>query len=475
MIQSKLILGQITLEDLGIDLKNIRRKLSIQVRHTYVQVKQWLSAPVTNEFSPDQQVEGFLQAIRHLCEVENFEATIQILKAQLENSASEIPSLPLYSYLLYKGLGEQLRETTETILAKFQGQEADKCFIQILQAKAYESLGKQGQAVALYKNICSNRPEQSVEYLEAFCRLVVCQVQIGNYKDGMPNLESALTQVTAFNRSAASPNLTEVEIDLLENKAIYKMVAGDFDEAFSFFQEVFDLRRSNQIVTSRVRPLVHQGIVLRKSAASSSYLMKLLFVNSLRLLKLNGLADALYSHFCLPMLPIIQQKYDSAETLLSQAYTLYEGLEDEASVGWVSHHLGWVKLNRGEAALSEGYARVAIEQYERDGNQRGISDCHEQLGRIYLAMGNQYIEEAEYHFNHSLSIRESIGNLHGAASSTLNFAFLYWHKKDYLQSYQNLLEGIQGYYRIRLLNLKRMIGILTLFSVWTVGNRDWTM
>jgi tetratricopeptide (TPR) repeat protein len=338
-----------------------------------------------------------------------------------------------------------------------------------------EKFGQRSEALKIYQNICDGQLPQSKEYLEALSRLAGCQIQMGNYEAGIPNLENALSVIETFSQTHSDLQLTELKTQLLENLALYRMNAGRFDEAFNLFGEVFNLREQNQLVTGQVQPLAHQGILLRKSAAPRQYLASLLVVNSLRLLKLNWLATPLQAQLCQPFMLRITQNYERAEELLGQAYRLCEELKDENAAAWIAHHIAWVTINRGEAASAEEYARIALEQYEHSGDQRGISDCHEQLGRIYLAKGRQYLDEAEYHFNQSLTIRKSIINLHGMASSTLNFAFLYWHKGHYLQSIRHLIQGMQGYRQIHLLSFSRVLAILTLFSVWTAGNRDWTM
>lgn len=137
-------------------------------------------------------------------------------------------------------------------------------------------------------------------------------------------------------------------------------------------------------------------------------------------------------------------------------------------------HLSWVFLNSNKSQQAEELALISIKQYEINGDQRGISDCQEQLGRIYLTKNNLNIQKSEFHLNQSFNIRHKINNLHGLASSILSLSFLYWHQKQYCKSLLFMLKSAKAYQQIGMLNFVRILAILTLFSVWTVGDRDWT-
>jgi tetratricopeptide (TPR) repeat protein len=187
------------------------------------------------------------------------------------------------------------------------------------------------------------------------------------------------------------------------------------------------------------------------------------------------MARLVFDKFCEPLMPELNENYSKAESLFNQAYDLSDEIGDENVKSWVSHHLAWVLINKGQAIAAESYALQALETYKVIGDRRGLSDCHEQLGRICLAVDSKNTDTAKYHFSQSLNIRNEIENLHGAASSTLNFSFLYWHMGNYLKSLRFLLKGMKKYRELGLLNRKRILAITILFSVWTVGKRDWTL
>jgi len=261
----------------------------------------------------------------------------------------------------------------------------------------------------------------------------------------------------------------------MENMAFYRMTSGNLDEASWLFEAVFKLREKEHIVISLVNPLGHQGIVSRKRAASQKYLIRLLVTNFLRFLRLDYIARLFFDKFCEPLMAELNENYSKAESLFNQAYALSDTIGDENVKSWVSHHLAWVLINKGQAVSAQSYALQALETYKKIGDRRGLSDCHEQLGRICLAIDNKNTDTAGYHFSQSLNIRNEIENLHGAASATLNFSFLYWHTGNYLKSVRFLLKGMKKYRDVGLLNPKRIFAITILFSVWTVGKRDWTL
>jgi tetratricopeptide (TPR) repeat protein len=468
------------IQQLGLNDKLIQSKKRSAKRGQYRAAFNWLkfshqntTVVVENESSDARKVQGFLEAIHHLCEAQDYAASTQILKAQIGSPISKVSDMALHSYLLYKGQGRQLIESINMILEGLQNEDS-LYFLRILKAAAAESLGQRRLAVEIYEDICEKKSPQSKEYLEALARLACCQIQMGQYQAGVPNLHKALSFIKEMEENDSTPLLSELKIDLMEGLAFYRMNTGSFDEAFNLFGKALRLREQKGLATELVRPLTHQGIILRKSAIPRQHLLKILMVNMLRLVGLRGLANVFYRKLCEPLKLSIDQSYERAEHLLRRAHGICKESENENAISWIDHHLAWVIINRGQASLAEEQALKALYRYEAIEDQRGVSDCHEQLGRIYLTKNKFCLEAAEISFNQSLSIRENIESLHGIASSTLNLSFLYWHKGKRLQSLHFLVKATRAYHKSGILNLNRIFGILLLFSVWTVGERDWT-
>ena len=432
----------------------------------YLRQAKVLLIAMDSRLLESQKADFLLEAIHHLCEAQDYDRCLETLRSIVDKKTN----LALYSHLLYRGKSRQLLDLTELLLNRFRSVGSNQCFLKILKAKACESLGQRIEAMQIYEKICVEEPADSLDSIEAFSRFAGCQVQLGKYDIGIPNVENALDKLEKLDFDRA-----DLKSDLTEHLAFYQMNSGNFDEASKLFEVVFQLRREKNIVTSLVNPLGHQGIISRKRAASQRYLFRLLMTNFLYLLQLHYVAKFLSKKLCDPLIPQLNKNYSRAESLFNQAYDLSDEIGDENVKSWVSHHLAWVLINQGQAISAEKYALQALETYKAIGDQRGISDCHEQIGRIYLALKNRNMDVVEYHFSQSLNIRNDIQNQHGAASSILNFSFLYWHMGNYLKSLLFLVKGMKKYHEIKLLNLKRIFAITTLFSVWTVGKRDWTL
>jgi tetratricopeptide (TPR) repeat protein len=445
-------------------------------RSNYRAALNWLNQ--TKRFAlamnESQQVQGFIAAITHLCDVDNPVASIEIFKEEIQTATAALPNLPLYEYLLYKGQSKQLSIVTDKILNLIKNETIDKKFLKIIKARAFDSLGDREIAIQLYEDVCSESNLESREYLEAYSRLAISQIQMGGYQAGVVTLDRALNNIRAASRDNLDSFLTEIESDLVENSAFYQMNIGCFAKALVLYDEVIYLRETTRLTTKLVFPLAHKGIVLRKSAISRKHLIQILAINIIYLLNIPWLPKFLKQKFRSSSKQIIDQNYENAENALNRAYELCEELEDNNSKSWIAHHLAWVIINRGQPSLAEDKALTALDCYKAVEDRRGISDCYEQLGRIYLTKDKFDLHKAKNCFEQSLQIREDIKNYHGVSSSTLNFSFLYWHQGLHHKSFDFLKKAMQAYHKIGILNTNRILANLALFSVWTVGDRDWT-
>ena len=57
----------------------------------------------------------------------------------------------------------------------------------------------------------------------------------------------------------------------------------------------------------------------------------------------------------------------------------------------------------------------------------------------------------------------------------LGLALYYWHKRQYLEFAKFLINGFKQYYQIGVFNRARLLRILNLAYVWTIGKKNWTM
>jgi tetratricopeptide (TPR) repeat protein len=449
----------------SIEPRSKRRHYRAASNYNYLCRAKLLKIGMDSLSLESQKADMLIEAIYHLQEAHDYTRCLAILQSLVDEEIN----LSLYSHFLYRGKAKQLLNLTDDLLDHFQDINA-KYFLNVAQARALENLGRRSEAIEIYERICEVEPEESLEFIEAFSRLANCQVQSGEYGIGIKNTQKAFKILDILNSERI-----DLKADLIEQMAFYQMNSGNLDEAFNSFGEVFHLRKQQNLVTSLVNPLGHQGIVLRKGAVSPKYLVGVLTVNILQFFRIRYLASIVFDKLCEPFIVKLNNNYSRAEQLFNQAFTLSDEIGDTNIRFFILYHLVWVLINKGQAASAKSYALQALEGYQAIDDRRGISDCHEQLGRIYLALDCSNTDIAKYHFSTSLNIRHEIQNRHGIASSTLNFAFLCWHQRSYWKSIKFLIEGISKYHEIGRLNLKRTFAIMVLFSVWTVGKRDWTL
>jgi hypothetical protein len=447
------------------------------IRTSYTAVFNWLSLAGMENGSKDNptlnssQLDYIVEAIYHLYQLQEYTFISCILTANITTNDSS--TIVLYKYLLRQGKGEKTFDIINMVLNKIKKPRDEIYLFKIIKAQAAESFGNRVLAKHIYEEICENEPPHSKNHIEGLASLARCEIQMGQYKLGVPRLEYIRELTSILDSSGSDLFLNKIKSNSTEDLAFYQMNNGLFREAFDLFGEVFYYRENNEDTTGLVSPLGHQGIILRKNAVSKAQLVKILIVNISRLLKLSKLSNLLERKLCYPSRNIIEQNYKKSEDLLQKAFDICNKNDDENAKAWVSHHLSWVFLN-SKKSQAEELSLISIKQYEINGDQRGISDCHEQLGRIYLTRNSLNIQKAEFHLNQSFNIRHKINNLHGLASSILSLSFLYWHQKQHRKSLLFMTKSAKAYQQIGMLNLVRILAILTLFSVWTVGDRDWT-
>jgi tetratricopeptide (TPR) repeat protein len=443
----------------------------------YKAVLNWLKQAKRNSYNKDSNFGKSMccvEAIYHLSQVQEYEISLHILKVESEISTNYILSMPFYEYLLYHGEGQKVLKIVKVLLEGINSNSNEMFFLRMLKAKASESLGQRALAVQIYQDIYKNEPYQSNHYIEALARFASCQIQMGQYQSGVKILENTLKIIAHVDQDNSNIFLNDIKHNLIEEMAFYKMNIGSFNEAYALFGLVIKHRQLSDNIIKIVSPLGHQGIILRKSAIPKLQLLKILLVNTFRLLGLNSFANFLYTKLCKPSRFDVEQNYKKAEDLLQQASDVCDKTDGENAKAWIAHHLSWVLINDRKSYLAKVQANIAINQYEINGDERGMSDCHEQLGRIYLTNDNMNLQKAEFHLNQSLRMRLSISNPHGVASSILSLSFLYWHKKEYLKACHFLIKSAEAHRKINMLSAVRIFALLTLFSVWTVGDRDWT-
>ncbi|BAY87984.1 hypothetical protein NIES267_75260 (plasmid) [Calothrix parasitica NIES-267] len=453
--------GQLLFANLNIDFS----KISKDKRPFYIAIKYYLT--VKDEPPPGasdlEKVSRYLESLYQACKAEDWGLIMPILSAPIKKSSDE-PQL-LYKYLESAALFSKLLETTKDIIKVFQSTDTDINFILILKGRALSGMGSLGESCKTFENICKQSCQNQKYYIEAKARLGICQVQAGIYDKGISNINTVIDVLKSDSLSTSESAFFILMTELLENIAFYEMARGNFDNAIIFYSQVLDTRIMKGFVDKIIGPLVHKGIIHRRVCIPP--LHWLTFLNSK--LKSYPIPVKLDIH------ETLRENYKLAAHYLKEAKLKAEEIQDETTIIWIAHHLAWVFLNQGNYAKAEEQCNISIQGYANFEDKRGISDCYEQLGFIHLAKGNEFIQKAEDYFTKSLNIRENTGSSHGIASCTLDLALVEWHKKQYLISIKNLIKSFNLYQKLKILNISRVARMLTLYYVWTIGNKTWTM
>ncbi len=294
------------LKNIGLNDESISSMLPGSKRRHYRAVLNWLNrnpdSQITMEyqFSDVGEAEGLTEAIYHLCQAQDYASSIQVLETQIQSSISTIPDMSFYSYLLYKGKGSELLENLDLILRGLNDRDDKRVFLIMVKGKALESLGERIKAVQIYQEICNTYMPHTREYIEAFAHIAGCQIQMGQYQRGLPNLNYALNLIEDEIVKNSDTLLTELKVELMEGLALHHMITGRFHDAFDLFGQVFSIRKESGMTPGLISPLGHQGIILRKNAVSRQYIIKMLLVNILKLIGCKWISNILYNKLCKP-------------------------------------------------------------------------------------------------------------------------------------------------------------------------------
>lgn len=421
--------GQLFFANLDIDV----HKIPIDKRTHYIALKYYLT--VEDEPPPHatdlDKVHRYLEALHHLCQLQAWEQILLVLATPVDiNQQTASLWLPLPDYLLYKGSFRKVLEISEDIIGCLPNTSNDLTPAIILKARALSAMGQLRDACHVFEEACAKSSENSETYIECTARLGMAQVQAGMYQEGQTNLAKSLKKIESLIEINPSPlslnKILELKADILENIAYSEMNAYRFEKSINLYTEVINIRKEQGLIHKLAAPLVHQGIIMRRMGDCKR-----------------------------------------AINYLTEAKEVE--IDKEIRGGWIDHHLAYVFLQEGNHILAEQYCKTSLEGYKKLEDQRGISDSYEQLGFINLAKGE--IEDASKNFERGLNIRTSIGNLHGTASSLKDMAIVYWHQKRFIISLFYFFKSAALYFKIGVVNQRRIARLFQIYFVWTLGKR----
>ncbi|WP_254174024.1 tetratricopeptide repeat protein [Planktothrix pseudagardhii] len=383
-----------------------------------------------------QKVNNSLEALHHLCTIPEWVLTDSTIITIFELPIAINPSttnllIPLSEYLSFKGSYQTLLGVTQEIIDSLKTSSKILNDILLLKAIALSSLNQNPiQVFQILQEISATSHPQSLQHIKANCHLAMYQVSLGNYQDGIRNLQKWLVIIDENlkhqNLAQSDFQLDDIKTGMLEILAYYEMNASHFDQALEIYEQVISLRKERGLIHRIITPQVHQGIILRRKG-----------------------------------------QYDQGIKILQNAQEKAQQINDIQAQVFIAHHLGYIYLNQRNLTEAKKLATIAFEGYKKLDDFRGISDCYEQLGLINLAENDG--ETAIQNFKIALEIRQTIFNLHGTASCLLDLALAYWYQKQILKSFFFLIKGFQSYAQVGILNGVRFRRMLKIAYTWILG------
>jgi tetratricopeptide (TPR) repeat protein len=435
MVSTSIVNDKSALVEFGIDISTIKFIKPAWKRSRYQAIINWLTKYKTQLSSSTlEPVRGYIEVLYHLCELKEWIIIQRVFRTPLPINPSTLNiTLPLYEYLLFREFSRELLVISEDIIDSLRDSGHDITFVKMLKARAMSAISdKLEDSRKLFEELFHNTAKDTEIHIEALAYLGIRQVNSGFYQEGIKNLQDTLIKIDSNEQFLLNQKTQELKTDILENLAFCEMNSSHFQEAIQLYKNVIDIRNDLDLSHKLAHPSAHLGIIMRKIG-----------------------------------------KYEEALYYLETAKEKAKLVEIESQTFWINHHLAYVLLNRGQPNLAEKLCINSIEGYKKLKNLWGESDCYEQLGLIDLAMGR--FKYAEKNFDVALRMRQSLGNLHGTASSVLDLALALWHQRRFIKAVYYLFKGFYLYYKLGVLNATRFRRMIKLSFDWTLGKRRWTM
>jgi tetratricopeptide (TPR) repeat protein len=242
---------------------------------------------------------------------------------------------------------------------------------------------------------------------QAGCLQILGSLQInkGDFREALVNLEKG----TALYKKAGDK---QGEINILKEKAAYYLDKGDFAAAERMYHEAgdFEFEARGKLSTHSLSML---GVVTRrqgKTVEALAYLEELQ-----RQARLSG---------------------------------------SRSEVALAMHHIAWAHLNQHKYELALKESNESQRLFREINDPRGESDCDEQIGEIYQAMGDY--PQSRFHYECCANLRMLLDNKQGLASVSRRMARLYMRRHHYIKGSFYLFRCCVLYIRTGMLNKARL-------------------
>jgi tetratricopeptide (TPR) repeat protein len=107
---------------------------------------------------------------------------------------------------------------------------------------------------------------------------------------------------------------------------------------------------------------------------------------------------------------------------------------------------------------------MSLEGYRRINDNRGINDCHELLGWIFIDEGKN--NDAVNKFETALKWRRKENRPQGMASCMIGLAIAYLRQGKVLKFMQMVFAGLESYHRADILNWNRIFRMLNFIVIF---------
>lgn len=359
-------------------------------------------------------------------------ANLQITRAWLtecddHETAQQLFTLikALAPYLRQRALNNELLTFCEGGLSLCERIGINPGWLLLLRYEAHNALGEWQLALAdAHAAVEVTQAIDLITHAQAVLALGRLQLNRGDYRIALNTLTKAenLLMEIADTEGVAT---TKAEI------AAYYLNRSELDKALALYLEVDRFRRRNSLVSPANHTLFMLGVVYRKKG-----------------------------------------DYQKAAKYLLELLQRGKTYQDRSAIAAATHHLAWVHLNQDKLAEAQGLAEQARQHFLEIHDPRGASDTDEQLGLIALANGNT--EAAQSYLEHSLAVRQQLGNQHGAASSLRHLATVSFYRGNLLCGIYNLWRSLIIYWRLRVLSPRRAFRMAKELWKWAIKREHWT-
>ncbi len=223
------------------------------------------------------------------------------------------------------------------------------------------------------------------------------------------------------------------------------------------------LRRAEALFASRSD---YEGLAEARSEMAAYHLNRgdprgalKLYLEADQLRRTAGAVES--SDHTLLMLGIVYRNLKDYPRAASHLQALVKREEEHgnpAAVATGVHHLAWAHLRQNDTERARQLCGRALDLYLDMADTRGLSDAYEQLGCIDLMDGKP--DAAVNHLHQSLTLRRSLGNQHGQASSLRRLAVAHSARREWRAAFQFLRQSLLLYWQLNMLGRQRLLQVV---------------